>query len=161
AAQEPRAFDLEDDAEDVLAVEVDRARVGERETARCDRPERGRGVHDEGVPARSREDPDAGAAVGPRVAGPYRDRLAGRQRAGAALAVGTVGLLLERAVEHELLRTHREATVLVRGLVAQFTDAEAVDQRVGERRPHLGEWMGVHDEHEPARTRRTREGIEV
>ena len=49
-AGEPGAVDLDDQAEDVLAVKVDHARIGERELARGDRLQRRGRIHDERIP---------------------------------------------------------------------------------------------------------------
>ena len=51
--------DLDDDAEHVLAVEEDRAGIGESELPGRDRRQGGAGIHDERVPARAGEDPHA------------------------------------------------------------------------------------------------------
>src|SRR5580700_6416986 len=56
ATEDFGAVDLDDDAEHVLAVQVDRTRLSEGQLAGFDGLEGRRGVHDERIPARSRED---------------------------------------------------------------------------------------------------------
>src|SRR5687767_6086008 len=72
------AVEFDDEAQDVLAVEEDRPRIGERELARRDRGQCRVRVHDERVPARPGEDahPVPGAAL--LVVHPERDDLARR-----------------------------------------------------------------------------------
>ena len=80
-----RTVDLDNQAEDVLAVQVDRARIGERELSRGDRLQRGRRIHDERIPPRAGEHASAAELIPPLVAHPYRDHRARRQRTHAFL----------------------------------------------------------------------------
>ncbi len=84
-AAEKRGVELYDEAEDVLAVEEDRRRVGERQLPRGDGLQRCGGVHDERVPAPAGEDPDTVPLAAGRVVDPEGDGLAGRGRTHALL----------------------------------------------------------------------------
>ena len=84
-ALEEGGVELHDQAENVLAVEEDRRRVGERQLPRGDGLQGGRGVHDERVPARAGEDPDAVPLAAGRVVDLEGHSLAGRRRARALL----------------------------------------------------------------------------
>ena len=80
------AIELDDEAKDVLAVEVDRARIGEREPSCRDRLQRGGSIHDERIPAWAGEDANAVGRAASLVVQAEGDRLASRGRARALLS---------------------------------------------------------------------------
>jgi hypothetical protein len=164
-AVQQSCVDLDDEAEDVLSVEEDRARVGERELSRRDRLERRGGVHDERIPARAGEGPDAASRPAVFVVDPECHGFACRGRAGPFLleflAAVDMHMVGEDAVEDELLGVRRERCLTIRRRCGQWAQPKPVDQTVRERVGRLGEGERVHDHHEPARSLWGRERVDV
>jgi hypothetical protein len=148
--QELRTVDLDDEAEDVLTVHVDGARIGERELAGRDRLQRRRGVHDERIPARAGEHPHAMTGAALLVVHSKGDRVACRRRAYAFLSSHAVtrGGIGEHAVEHELLLGDGERRRVARGSRRERAQPEAVDKPVREQRRGLRKRKRVLHEHE-------------
>jgi hypothetical protein len=159
-AVQEHGVDLDHEAEDVLAVEVDRPWIGERQRLRRDRLQRRGGVHDERVPARTGE--DAGtvprAAIG--VVHAERDRFARREGADSFL-LGVARRWREDAVEDQLLVLGGERRRLASLTWGERAQSEAVDEPVGEQVGRLRERERVHHEHELSRPLRAREGVHV
>ena len=160
--QELRAVDLDDEAEDVLSVHVDRARIGERELAGRDRLQRRRRVHDERIPARAGKHthavPDPPCSSSTRKAtvspagvvqtpscprpSPRRDR---RRRS-------------RTRTRPRRLRTAQDRPTAAGRERAQ---PEAVDEPVREQRRGLGERQRVLHEHQMPRPLRARKRVHV
>ena len=159
------AVHLDDEAQDVLAVEEDRTGIGERQFARGDRGQRRTGIHDERIPARPGEDAHAVPRAALLVVHRERNGLAGRGDAGAfllhALPTGGCRRRREEAVEDEFLRGDGEGDGVGLRSLDQRAKSEAVDQPVGQPIPGLGEGEGVHREHEVPRSFRAGERVDV
>ena len=116
AAQE-RAVDLDDEAEDVLAIEIDRARIGELQLPGRDRLQRRGSIHHERIPADPGEHVNAVRCSAVHVVDAEFDRLASRRGARAVLlnALVAVGVRVarEHAVEYELLRVRDKRNGIV------------------------------------------------
>ena len=163
AGEALRVVDLDHKAHHVLAVEEDRAWIGERQLAGCDRRQRRRGVHDERIPARTGEDANAVRRASLLVVHAEGDRLAAGYRAGAllivALRVAAGGG--EHTVEGELFSHDRERHRMTRHARRERVQAEAVDKPVREEIRGLGEGAGVHHENDVARPFGARERVDV
>ena len=163
-AQE-RGVDLDHEAEDVLAVHVDRPVIGELHLAGRDRLERRGRVHDERIPARAGEDANAVAGAALRVVHAERDGLARRGGAGALLLGALRAVVADRgrehAVEDELLLAGGERRRVAGRACREGAQPEAIEQSVGEQVIGLRERKRVHHEHEMSGPLRARKRVDV
>ena len=154
AARQHGAVDLDHQAQDVLAVEVDRARVGERELSRGDRLQCGRRIHDERIPPQAGEHANAVGLASALVVHPHRDRLTRRCGARAFLLRGVRAVSAprgrEHAVEHDLFAARGERRPILLGVRGERSQPEAVDEPVGERRRRRRERQRIQHQDEPA-----------
>ena len=139
----------------VLAVEEDRAVVGERELARRDRRQRGAGIHDERVPPDAGEDPHAASRATVFVVDTEADRSPlGATQVPCCTWSGLADVLrrAEDAVEDQLLVARDEPPrgASLRGGVSG-PQPEAVEQPRGEEIGGLGHRQGVQDQDEATR----------
>ena len=154
AAGQHGAVDLDHQAQDVLAVKVDRARVCERELSGGDRLQRRGRIHDERIPPRAREHADAVDLAAMLVVHPDRDRCARRRGARAFLpwAVRTVSAHggREHAVDHDLFAARDEWRPVIPIARGERPQPEAVDEPVREERRRRRERQCVQHQDEPA-----------
>ena len=165
--REEAGVDLDDDAEHVLAVQEDRAGIGESELVGSDRRQGGSSIHDERIPPRPGEDPQATPGATLRIVDAEGDRLSRRTDAGALLlrgrrVLGAARSGLEDTVDDDLLVSwHEPPPGVVRGRPVERSQPEAVQQPVGEHVGRPGHRQGVQDQHETPRLLGARERVHV
>ena len=156
------AVDLDDEPEDVLAVEIDRPGSLKARSPVATVFSAAGASQDERIPARAGEDAHAVPGTAAFVVDPKRDGLAGRS--------GARAFLLERLQRPWARRTRcRTRTPPCRGERCRLArpgggegrSRKPVEKPIGERVGELGERQRVHHEHEMAGPLRARERVDV